>query len=141
LYYSDKGAVAVQKLKEMKSFKEMQRRVNEYFAVCQEQDVFPDEAGLILHLGISEEMYEAYRTRDRRRYIPFRRCLEDAQLRRESILVRAIYSSDKKSAAGKIFLARLEENGGLSEQELTAKPESKQALEVKFSPGARQYFE
>jgi hypothetical protein len=131
----------VQKLKEMKSFKEMQRRVNEYFTLCEEQNLFPDEAGLILHLGISEEMYEAYRTRDRRRFIPFRLCLENAQLRRESILVRGIFSSDKKSAAGKIFLARQPENGGLSEQELTAKPDNKQALEVKFSPGARQYFE
>ncbi len=107
-------------VKEMSSFKEMERRVNAYFAQCAAENVFPDEAGLILALGISEEMYNAYLTKDKRRYIPFRLCLENARLRRESILVRRLFEAGKRASPGLIFLARLPENGGLSEADIQA---------------------
>jgi hypothetical protein len=129
---------------EMKSFREMERRVKEYFSICETQDVFPDEAGLILHLGISEEMYEKYQTADLKRFIPFRLCIENARLKRESILVRRIFASEKRTPTGALFLVGQEENGGLTDPDLraaAAAADKKQTLEVKMSPGVREFFD
>jgi hypothetical protein len=86
-------------------------------------------------------MYEKYQTAGLRRYLPFRLCIENARLRRESILVRRIYASEKRTPAGAIFLVGQEENGGLTAPPPSAREEKKQTLEVRMGPGVREYFE
>lgn len=109
-----------------------------YFNLCSAQQVFPDEAGLILYLGISEERYGKYIRAELRRYRPYQLCLERARLRRESILVRDIYAAEKRAPVGKLFLVKQEENGGLSDKYLkgAVKGGGKNILEVKMKSGA-----
>jgi hypothetical protein len=130
---------------EMKSLRDMENKVNTYFAQCAEQDTFPDEAGLILFLGISEEMYEKYMSCRLKRYKPFALCLERARLRRESILVRDIYASAARTPTGKMFLARQAENGGLTdkpkkEDTRVKKEAKKEIVELRIGSGSA-YFE
>lgn len=80
---------------------EFKKRIEEYFAECEKKEIFPDEAGLLLHLKISREKFEQYK----RSNGAYHKALAAAALRRESLLTREIYSTTK-SAAGKIFLAR-----------------------------------
>ncbi len=100
---------------EMKSLREMEEKVRSYFETCENEGVFPDEAGLIYHLGISRKMYDSYMKAELRRYKPFALCLERARLRRESILVREIFAAANRTPTAKLFLARQAGNGGLAE--------------------------
>lgn len=130
---------------EMKSVRDMENKVQAYFAFCGEQNIFPDEAGLILFLGISEEMYEKYKSRSLKRYAPFALCLERARLRRESILVRDIYASAARAPTGKMFLAKQAENGGLTdrpkkEEKLEKPAVKKESIELRIGSGA-EFFE
>lgn len=110
--------------------------------MCAEQQVFPDEAGLILYLGISEERYGKYMRAELRRYKPYQLCLERAKLRRESILVREIFAAENKSPSGKLFLVKQEENGGLTDKIIkeAKMDEKKKTLEVKLK-GCADYFD
>jgi len=94
---------------------EFEEKIDAYFLKCELGEIYPDEAGLILHLGIPREVYEKYRDNEGGAYTRFSRVLESARLRRESIIVRGIYSA-ASSPSGKIFLARQVANGGLSDK-------------------------
>ncbi|MCL2409447.1 MAG: DNA-packaging protein [Oscillospiraceae bacterium] len=93
---------------------EFEEKIDAYFLKCELGEIYPDEAGLILHLGISREVYEKYRDNEGGAYGGFSRVLESARLRRESVITRGIYSSSGSS--GRIFLARQPANGGLSDK-------------------------
>lgn len=110
--------------------------------MCEKQQVFPDEAGLILYLDISEERYGKYMRAELRRYKPYQLCLERAKLRRESILVREIFAAEKKTPSGKLFLVKQEENGGLTDKIIKdgKMDEKKKTLEVKIK-GCADYFD
>lgn len=99
--------------KQFKTIKEFESRISTYFSECQASGAYPDEAGMLLFLGLEREAYERYlRGAEGKGYAT---CLRKARLKRESIIVRDIYGSDKAST-GKIFLARQLSNGGLSEK-------------------------
>jgi len=114
-------------------------KINTYFLKCELDGTYPDEAGLILHLGLAKEDYAKYRDNADGNYAGFARCLESARLRRESIIVRDIYSSDSKSPSGKIFLARQSGNGGLSDK--LPNDAKKVTIEVSLGGGAAEQFE
>jgi hypothetical protein len=78
----------------------MEEKVESYFETCENEGVFPDEAGLIYALGISRKMYDSYMRVELRRYKPFALCLEARGLRRESILVREIFASKNRTRDG-----------------------------------------
>ena len=103
-------------MRKSKKLSEFKERIEEYFESCDEQKSYPDEAGLILHLEIDRQTYDKYRDDEDGRYAGYSCAIEEARLRRESILVRGIYSTDTKSATGKIFLARQPNNGGLTDK-------------------------
>ena len=105
--------------------------VEEYFRICEEAGVFPDEAGMILHLGLSRRQYKEHMEGRGPRGGKYRQALEWALLRRESILVRDLFS-ESKSATGRMFLARQPENGGLDEK---TPPQTDPRAEVLFSGG------
>ncbi len=96
-----------------KTVKEFENRVATYFEQCQRDGIYPDEAGLILFLDLERDAYERYASGAEGK--GYAACLHKARLRRESILVRDIYGTDK-AATGKIFLARQESNGGLTDK-------------------------
>ena len=134
---------------EMKSLREMEEKVSEYFDMCEQSGDFPDEAGLIYHLGISRDMYEQYARGELRRYKPFALCLERAKLRRESILVREIFAaSASRTPTAKLFLAKQVENGGLVEPPKVGgksggggKKDEKPVVEVKMSGSGKGFFD
>jgi len=110
-------------------------KINTYFLKCELDGTYPDEAGLILHLGLTKEAYDKYRDNAGGRYSGFSRCLESARLRRESIIVRDIYSSESRSPTGKIFLARQPGNGGLSDKQ----EQKKVTIEISLGDAAEQF--
>ena len=121
------------KHKAFKTIKEFEDRIDQYFSECGEAGAYPDEAGMILYLGLEREDYD--------RYLGgaegggWAVCLKKARLRRESILVRDLYASEK-ATTGKIFLARQVNNGGLSDK---PKEESQtMTIDVKISGGKKR---
>lgn len=102
-------------------------KIDAYFDKCRAQEIYPDEAGLILHLGITKELYDEYKENADDKYSEYARCIDNARLRRESIIVRDIYASSS-AATGKIFLARQPGNGGLTDKQ--AQEQKKLMIEV-----------
>jgi hypothetical protein len=111
----------------MMNINEFRAVIDGYFADCERSDTFPDLAGQLLRLKISRERYDKYL---RLGGGVFKRALEDAELRRESILTREIYASGK-STTGKIFLARRQAAGSEPEARRDAQ-EPSLVFEVKL---------
>ena len=117
---------------------EFEESVNSYFDRCEATGEYPDEAGLIVALGISRKTYDMYLANADGKYEGYARCLDAARLRRESKIVREIFSTEK-SATGKMFLARQPENGGLSDK--PREQEQKVTFAVVMDGNAVDYFE
>ena len=99
--------------KPFRSIKDFESKISAYFSDCEETGAYPDEAGMILYLGLEREDYDRYITGgDGKGYAA---ALKKARLRRESIIVRDLYASEK-ATTGKIFLARQINNGGLTDK-------------------------
>lgn len=98
-----------------KTVREFDTKIDDYFTLCDAHKTFPDEAGLILHLGITRETYGRYLKGEDRKHRGYTACLKKAMLRRESIIIREIHDSDK-TPTGKIFLARQTFGGGMTEK-------------------------
>jgi hypothetical protein len=88
-------------------FKEI---IDEYFAECEEKSLFPDEAGLILRLGITKDECEALLSTEKGPKRAFSNALKNARLRRESLISRDIFASGKNTT-GKVFLLKQPANG------------------------------
>lgn len=121
-----------------KSVKEFENRISGYFEDCRSAGAYPDEAGLILHLGLERETYERFMNGVEGK--GYASCLRKAKLRRESIIVRDIYGTDKAST-GKIFLARQESNGGLSDKPREEAGGRKATIEVRINGGYNGEFD
>ncbi len=120
--------------KPFKTIKAFEQEIAAYFSMCETNGVFPDEAGLILYLGIDRDAYaRCYNGEWGKGYAA---CLKKAELKRESIAVRDIYGSDK-SSTGKIFVARQPENGGKSDKPKETAP--KVALDVRIGGKGGQF--
>ena len=92
---------------------ELIKRIDNYFNECEEAGIFPDEAGMALYLGVERQTLDDWIKNDSPR--GFSRAIRNSRLRRESVLVRGIYASDK-STTGKIFLSRQGSAGALSDK-------------------------
>ena len=115
-----------------------QKKIEDYFQECERDGIYPDEAGLILHLKLDKETYDRYKNNAKGTPAGYMRYLEDARLRRESIIVRDIYSNEK-SPTGKIFLARQPENGGLCDK--APQTSAKTTVEVLIDGKPVNHFE
>ena len=111
---------------------ELKREINRYFNVCEADGVFPDEAGMVLHLGIERGTLEKWLADERPQRAGFKRAISDARLRRESVLVRGIYASDR-ATSGKIFLSRQGSAGALSDRTGSDMRSEKVSVEIKIS--------
>jgi hypothetical protein len=101
------------------TLQEFSARIDGYFEMCAAEGAYPDEAGMLLHVGIDRRTFDAYMRGNAR--AGYKKCLEDARLRRESIITREIYAS-KTSSTGKVFLLKQPGNGGLTEKDGGAAP-------------------
>ena len=81
-----------------------------YFEDCEGKDVFPDEAGMKLALGLTTKKYRAYE--DDEEYSDY---LDECLLRRESWLSRRMVES-RAAANGCMNALKQEKNGGYSEK-------------------------
>ena len=117
---------------------ELEEMVDRYFDECAAKGIYPDEAGLIVALGISRETYDAYLAGADGKYAGHAQCLEAARLRRESIIVREIFSAER-SATGKMFLAKQTNNGGLNDK--PREQEQKLTIEVVMDGKPGDYFD
>jgi hypothetical protein len=103
-----------------KTAAEFGNAIDEYFSLCkQENDTFPDEAGMIEHLGISPDTIERYKKAGSKTAPEdaeetdksYAQHLARAKLRRESWLARNMVS-DNKRAQGCFNALKQEKNGG-----------------------------
>ena len=88
----------------------LQKQIDEYFDTLPE-GVFPDEPGMLLHVGLFPDEAAALCEGDGIVPAKFRRVFEYAGLRRESWLSR-IAASDSKLASGAFNLLKQSKNGG-----------------------------
>lgn len=84
-------------------------KVEEYIKQCQDQDIFPDEAGMLLYLDISDETLRKYREDKQNNYIG---TIKKAERVRESWLTRRVMSDNAKAVTGAIFALKQPKNGG-----------------------------
>jgi len=91
--------------------------VNAYFDKCEENGVFPDDAGMRLFLNISDRTEDNY-MKDEELSPIFTR----ARSRRESWLAQAI-SSEPKLAQGLSFLLKQKKNGGYTDRPDAGEPQ------------------
>lgn len=89
----------------------LRKGIDEYFDQLP-SGVFPDYAGMLLHLGMFPDEVAALCDEDRNKRAPeFRRAFQYAELKRESWLAR-IAASDSKLASGAFNLLKQTNNGG-----------------------------
>ena len=104
--------------------------IDKYFDECEANGAFPDEAGMALYLGIERTTIDEWMSGKSPR--GYRRIIQDSRLRRESVLVRGIYASDK-STSGKIFLSRQNSAGALSDKTGDSGRSDELSVEVKIN--------
>jgi hypothetical protein len=112
--------------------------IDAYFEECEREGNYPDEAGMILRLGIDKKTFDRYLTGEQPRYAGFLRCILAARLRRESIVMRDLYASRLSSPTGKLLLSRLPDRSEPPER--SDAPPPKLTVEVLFG-GAAEAFE
>ncbi|MDR0863065.1 MAG: hypothetical protein LBN30_09890 [Oscillospiraceae bacterium] len=109
--------------------KDLKRRIDEYFALCAEEETFPDEAGMLLFVGIDRATCESYARGEGGELR--RRCIAEAELRRESITTRDLYAA-KSGTSGKLYLLR-------QATPESRKPPPKLTVEVNLGDGADSF--
>lgn len=87
--------------------------INRYYKDCVTQDVFPDEAGLILELSISKDVYNRMRGIN-----SYNTLFERADLQRESWLARKMVS-DPKVSSGCMAALKQNKNGGYLDRQVS----------------------
>lgn len=113
----------------------LEKAIDKYFSDCKEDNnIFPDEAGMLLYLNISENTYRRYMED-----IELGELIARARRRRESWLVRRM-TSEPKLAQGCLNSLMQQKNGGY-----TNRPDNtQQSVEINvkiagcedFNPGA-----
>ena len=123
----------------MISAADFKRIVNKYFEECAESGVFPDEAGMIFALKLTREEFDNILSgrAEGKGAGGMRRAALAARLKRESLLTRELFATEK-TATAKIFLARQPASGALSEK--TPDVSDSAALEVRIL-GDHEAFE
>lgn len=95
---------------EYNNYVDLQRKVDEYFNKCAENDEFPDEKGMYLYLRVFKEDLEVKCEDSYPGHEEYRRILKEAQYQRESWLARHMVS-DAKRANGCMNALKQEQNG------------------------------
>jgi hypothetical protein len=113
---------------------EFKQGIDAYFEDCERDGIFPDEAGMVLRLGIDKKVFDRYLTNGQSRYAGF---ILAARLRRESIITRDIYAARLSPPTGKLLLSRLPDGG--EAQERAAAPKPKLTVEILLGGEAEDF--
>ncbi len=99
--------------KTYETFEDFERAVKTYVEACEADNVFPDEAGLRLHLGLTKRTIDAYCSEETNpeSFREYRDLMSWAQDKRESFLVRRM-TSDNNTAQGCLNALKQPSNGG-----------------------------
>ena len=89
----------------------LRKKIEEYFEMCERDDVFPDYAGMRLFLRMSESTIQRYQEDEHENCDEYREIFNDAKDRRESYLVR-VMTKDNKRAQGCLNALKQPANGG-----------------------------
>lgn len=112
-------------------YRVFRNKVDEYFNLCDDAGVFPDEKGMYLHLGIFEEDLDPLIGEDNPDALEYMRVLKLARYRRESWLSRNMVR-DNKMANGCMNALKQEQNGGYIDRPSGSK---KQTIEIVMADG------
>lgn len=112
-------------------YRKLQTKVNEYFASCDDDGVFPDEKGMYVFLGVFKEDIEQYLDDSNPKAEEYARILKLAQYRRESWLSRNMVA-DMRKATGCMNALKQEQNGGYTDRPVVDK---KKRVEVIMPEG------
>lgn len=96
--------------KTYKTAAELKMAVDAYFLENEEKGEFPDYAGMLIYLGIKEKTVKTYSQDE-----DYKEVFEEAQLRRESYLVRRM-TKDNKLAQGCLNALKQPINGGYTDR-------------------------
>lgn len=99
---------------EWNDYKKFNQAVDEYFERCEKENVFPDYAGMLLHLKIDKDQAKSFVAEGAPDADEFRRAFNIAALRRESWLARHMVV-DNKAANGCMNALKQLENGGYTD--------------------------
>lgn len=106
---------------------DLEKGINDYVRMCEREDKFPDEAGMLLYLGISKAGMKKYCGYDdqselveKKKFNPddtygYKQVFEHAALIRESWLARKM-AADGKGANGYMNLLKQPSNGGYKDR-------------------------
>ena len=103
----------------------LRKAVDKYFAENEANNEFPDYAGMLLYLGISDRTVRQY-SADNPDYAEI---FDEAKLHRESFLVRRM-TKDNKLAQGCLNALKQEANGGYTDKPVD-NTERKLVIELK----------
>ena len=92
-------------------YKVFRKKVDEYFADCDQKGIFPDEKGMYVFMDIFEEDLDPLLSSENKNASEYIRVLKRAQYRRESWLARNMVADNKK-ASGCMNALKQEQNGG-----------------------------
>lgn len=110
---------------------ELDAKCQEYIGQCKAREVFPDEAGMFVFLGISWDTKTRYENNEEGRYAGFAEVLGKYQLLRESELSRMMLL-DPKLASPCAYLLKQSKNGGYADKQ---QAEGKANVTVEFKLG------
>ena len=96
--------------KTYKTAAELKKAVDAYFLDNEEKGEFPDYAGMLIYLGIKEKTVKTYSQDE-----DYKEVFDEAQLRRESFLVRRM-TKDNKLAQGCLNALKQPINGGYTDR-------------------------
>lgn len=113
--------------------------IEEYFEEMDEKGVFPDLAGMRLHLGISQATLNAYSNGEGEEAQAYRDVLEAAKDRRESWLARRMVT-EPKSANGCMNALKQPANGGYIDKPMMDTGERKLTINLVNIAGGEDAF-
>lgn len=103
----------------------LEAKCQEYRSLCEAEDIFPDEAGMLLYLGLSRDMKSRYESREDG---GFAEVFKKYMAIRESMLVRELFRNPR-GASAYTFLLKQPENGGYGDKQ-QAESDDKSQLEL-----------
>lgn len=110
---------------------ELDAKCKEYIDLCEAQDKFPDEAGMLLYCNISWDTKNRYENDEDNKYPGFADVLKKYAAIRESALVQELMRNPK-GAGAYAFLLKQVKNGGYTDKQ-QVENSGKQTIEIKIA--------
>lgn len=117
----------------------LEAAIEEYFAMREEQNIFPDLPGMRLHLEVTQQTLDKYASGDTPEAEKYKEVLEFAKDRRESWLVRKMVT-EPKTANGCMSALKQPVNGGYIDRPVQDTSEKKLTINLVGIKGGEDAF-